>query len=57
MCMRKCAAAVRTGSTEVIGSVKEADAVILVEEKRVSRMSEIIRAAELLQIGAADVQG
>lgn len=45
------------GSAEVIGSVKDADAVILVEEKRVSRMSEIIRAAELLQIGAADVQG
>ena len=56
-CLHKCAAAARTGGCEAIGRVKDADAVILVEEKRVSRMEGIIRAAELLQIAGADVQG
>ena len=43
--------------TDAIAEVKDADAVILVEEKRTSRMADVERAAEMLLIGKADVKG
>ena len=44
-------------NADAITAVKEADAVILVEEKYASRTADIERAAELLLISEADVNG
>ena len=40
-----------------IAAAKDADAVILVEEKHVSRLADVERAAEMLLIGEVDVKG
>lgn len=43
--------------SRAIAAARDADAVILVEEKYASRNADIVRAAEMLQIGGADVKG
>ncbi len=44
-------------NADAIVDVKDFDAVILVEEKHISRNGDILRAVEMLQIGGADVKG
>ena len=55
-----CEIAARGGmpdNPDAIMDARQADAVILVEEKYASRMRDVIRAAELLQIDGANVKG